>query len=97
MEHQNWELAGIYLDEGTRSTFRPGLDRLIQACECGQIDVILTKNLSRISKNFADSIQLVKKLANLPQPVGVYLEAEKILSLSTSIDTLMSDGIEGNL
>lgn len=49
----NWELAGIYFDEGisgTRSDSRPELQRMMADCRAGKIDYILTKSISRFFK-----------------------------------------------
>ena len=49
----NWELDGIYFDEGisgTRSDSRPELQRLMADCRAGKIDYILTKSISRFSR-----------------------------------------------
>lgn len=52
--HPDWELAGIYSDEGisgTRVEKRPEFQRMIRDCEEGKIDYIITKSISRFARN----------------------------------------------
>ena len=45
-------MADIYADEGitgTKATVRQGFQRMIRDCMDGQIDIILTKSVSRFS------------------------------------------------
>ena len=79
--HPNWTLAGIYQDEGC-SGKRIELNRMIEDCKAGKIDLILTKSISRISKNIDELLQFVNTLMELDQPVGVLFETENIYTLS---------------
>ena len=57
----NWELAGIYADKGVSGTHmknRPGFQRMLSDCERGKIDIIVTKSISRISRNAVFSVQI---------------------------------------
>lgn len=70
--HDDWELAGIYLDEGitgTKKDKRPALIRLIADCENHLIDYVITKSLSRFSRNTTDCLELVRKLQALNIPI----------------------------
>lgn len=52
--HGDWEFAGIYADEaitGTKET-RPELQKMITACENGEIDMIITKSISRFARKY---------------------------------------------
>jgi DNA invertase Pin-like site-specific DNA recombinase len=57
---------------------RPGLEELLRAVDAKKVDVILTEDVSRISRDMADSAQIFKKL----QFAGVPL-----MSISDGIDT----------
>lgn len=75
----DWELAGIYFDEGitgTKKDKRPELLRLIKDCETNRIDFIITKSISRFSRSTTDCLELVRKLLNLNIPI--YFEKENI-------------------
>jgi len=57
---------------------RPGLEALMRAVEQGRIDVILTEDISRISRDIGDASNIFKRL----QFAGVPL-----ISISDGIDT----------
>jgi DNA invertase Pin-like site-specific DNA recombinase len=57
---------------------RPGLDALMRAVEAGSVDVILTEDISRISRDVGDAANIFKRL----QFAGVPL-----ISISDGIDT----------
>ncbi len=47
--NSQWEFAGIYSDEGisgTKKEIRPEFLRLINDCENGRIDMVITKSIS---------------------------------------------------
>ena len=72
----NLVLVDIYGDHGLsglRMENRPDLQRLIQDCMDGKIDVIYTKSISRVARNAAECQRLLDKL----HEKGVYLVFEK--------------------
>ena len=74
--HSDWELVGIYADEGLSGTSVKGRTRfreMVADCEDGKIDYILTKSISRFARNTLDCIGYVRKL----QGCGVQLYFEK--------------------
>ena len=74
-----WEFAGLYYDEGitgTKKEVRPALMKMIADCEEGRIQRILTKSLSRFSRNTTDCLELVRKLLGIG--VTIYFEKENI-------------------
>ena len=77
--NDSWEYAGLYYDEGvsgTKKEHREGLLKLIADCEKGLIDMIITKSISRFSRNTTDCLELVRKLMNLN--VVVFFEKENL-------------------
>ena len=53
-EKQEWELVDIFADEGLsgmKADNRPEFQRMIRMCELHQIDLILTKSVSRFARN----------------------------------------------
>ena len=49
MMKPNWQMAGIYADEGITGTIakkRPDFMRMIEDCRKGKIDLIITKSVS---------------------------------------------------
>lgn len=82
-ENPNWKFVGVYVDNGTSGTSakgQRGLQRLLHHCEEGRVDFILTKNVSRLSRNAEELLSIVEKLNDLK--VGIYFEKEH---LDTSI------------
>ena len=86
--HDDWEYIGIYIDHGagTRNNQRPELKRLLRHCKAGKIDLIVTRNASRLYRNAIDVIDLMRRLRMLERPVGVYIE-------DTKLKTLVADGL----
>jgi DNA invertase Pin-like site-specific DNA recombinase len=75
----DWEFAGLYYDEGitgTKKEKRPQLRKMMADCKAGKINFILTKSISRFSRNTADCLELTRKLLTLNIPV--YFEKEDI-------------------
>lgn len=71
-----WEFAGLYFDEGisgTKKAKRVALLQMIQDCERGRIDFIITKSISRFARNTTDCLEMVRKLTDL----GVFIFFEK--------------------
>lgn len=69
-----WEFAGMYADEaatGTKVTGREEFQAMIEACENGEIDLILTKSVTRFARNTVECIQTIRKLKALG--VGILL------------------------
>ena len=83
----NWVSAGMYVDNGfsgTNTAHRPGFLKLIEDCRAGQIDMVITKSVSRFARNLMDCIKYVEELKSLDPPVNVYFEQEQ---LDTSVQT----------
>lgn len=84
LKHPNWTLVKIYADEGISGTSRKHRDafnEMIQDAYDGNIDMIVCKNVSRFARNVEDCIHIVRKLASLRSPVGVFFESECVFSL----------------
>lgn len=74
-----WECAGIFYDfgiTGTKADVRDGLQALLYECRIGRIDYVLTKSVSRFSRNTTDCLELVSEL--LSYKVPIYFEKEKL-------------------
>jgi len=74
--NKEWELVDIYADEGLtglRTDKREEFQRLLKDCRKGKIDRILTKSISRFSRNTRDCLETIRELKSL----GVEVEFEK--------------------
>ena len=95
MIHENpeWEFAGIFADEGISGTsvlHREHFLEMIEKCKAGEIDLIITKQVSRFARNVLDSLNYIYMLRRLDPPVGVYFEAEKLNPLDKSSDMIIT-------
>ena len=83
-------LVGIYTDErsGTRIDARPGFCAMLEDCRAGKIDRIVTKSVSRFSRNMADFLTVIGELRQLQIPV--YFEREGISSMDAHGEMLLS-------
>ena len=91
--HENWILAGIYADEGISGTqvkHREQFQKMIEDCEAGKIDMIITKSISRFARNTVDCLTTIRKLKALKNPVEIYFEKERLYSLDEKTDMVLS-------
>lgn len=93
VRHPQWELVGIYADEGISGTAyknRKNFNLMLDDCRRGKIDLIITKSVSRFARNVVDCIGLVRDLADLKPRVGVLFEMENIFSLKDDSQMALS-------
>ena len=59
---QGWELAEIFQDDGFTglNMNRPDFQRMMRAVERGKIDVVVTKDLSRLTRNYSHTGDLLE-------------------------------------
>ena len=92
-ENEEWEFAGIYADKGISGTSvrrREQFLEMIERCKNGEIDLIITKQISRFARNVLDSLNYIFMLRKLNPPVGVYFETEKLNTLDRSSDMVIT-------
>ena len=85
------QMAGIYADEGITGTVakkRPGFMRMIEDCRKGKIDMIVTKSVSRFSRNNLDCLMYVRELKQLGIPI--IFEKEGINTIQVSSELLLT-------
>ena len=85
----DWKLISLYADEGLTATSmekRIGLLTMLEDARAGKFDIIVVKNLSRLSRNLRDCMQIIDELRALPQPVGILFETETLFTLDKSAD-----------
>lgn len=89
--NDDWEYAGLYYDEGitgTKAEVRDGLQALLRDCEDGKIDLIITKSISRFSRNTTDCLEMVRRLVELG--VFIFFEKENINTGSMESELMLS-------
>lgn len=75
----SWELAGIFTDDGisgTNTKKREGFNKMIESCMAGNIDLIITKSISRFARNTVDCLRYIRMLKE--KGVEIYFEKENI-------------------
>jgi len=91
--HPNWTLVKIYADEGISGTSlknRDDFNAMIADAKAGKLDLIITKSVSRFARNVMICIGVVRQLAELRSPVGVFFESECIFSLNDDSQMALS-------
>ena len=60
-QEQGWNVAGVFRDDGYSgmNQNRPGFQRMLSEIEQGKFDVVLTKDLSRLGRDYADTGKLI--------------------------------------
>lgn len=92
-EHPDWELAGIYADEGISGTqvkHRVQFQQMIEDAKAKKIDLILTKSISRFARNVVDCLTNIRLLRNLRPPVSVYFDKERLDSLDEKAEVFLT-------
>ena len=85
-EHPGWSLVGVFADEGLSGTStqkRPQFTEMVRRAIEGEIDLVLTKEVSRFARNTVDTLQITRQL----KAKGV-----AVRFLNDGIDTRESDG-----
>lgn len=90
-KREEWEFAGIFADEaksGTQVKSRDEFIRMMKECENGNIDIIVTKSVTRFARNTIDSIEAIRKLKALG--VTIYFEKENINTMSEQSEQMLT-------
>lgn len=86
-----WEFVDMYADEGISGismSKRDEFNRMIDDCRNGLIDRIITKSMSRFSRNTTDTLSILRELRMLG--IGVYFEKENIDTATTSSEEIIT-------
>ena len=90
---EGWQFAGIYADEaisGTSRAQRDGFNRMMDDARHERIDYIVTKSISRFSRNTVDTLNCVRELRQQDPPVGIYFEKENIDTLDATGELILT-------
>ena len=86
----DWEFAGIYADYGKSGITvknRPEFLRMIEDAKAGKMDVILTRSISRFSRNTQDFLEYTKLLKGLG--VEIWFENERLSTMDGLFGTVI--------
>lgn len=63
LNHPDREFAGVFYDfgkSGLRKKGRTGLEKMLKQAEAGEVDYILTKSVSRVSRDTLEILNIVR-------------------------------------
>lgn len=88
--HPDWQLIGIYSDNGISGTTinRPEFQRMLQDCRDGRIDLVITKSVTRFARNTVILLETIRELKRLG--VDTYFEKENMHSISPDGELLVT-------
>ena len=86
-----WEFAGVFADygkSGTNVTHRKEFNKMMELARLGRIDIILTKSISRFTRDTVSGLKSIHELRDLG--VEVKFEKENISTNDTAFDFFLS-------
>ena len=86
-----WRFVKVYGDEGisgTNADNRPGFQEMMQDCENGKLDLIITKSISRFSRNVTVTLEVARKLRD--KNIGIFFEKENLNTLHYTSESLLA-------
>lgn len=86
----DWEFAGIYADEaktGTKES-REQFQQLLSDCRAGNIDMVITKSVSRFARNTVTLLRTVRELKELG--INVFFEEQNLKTLDADGEVMLT-------
>jgi len=86
-----WNFSGVFADEGksgTNLTYRDQFNLMLELAESGNIDLILTKSVSRFARNTIDCLSVIQELKR--NGTEVWFEKENISSFDPKIEFVIA-------
>ena len=90
IQSNGWEYAGVYADEAITGTKdkRDGFQKLLTECRNGNVDMVITKSISRFARNTVTLLTTVRELKELG--VDVYFEEQNIHTTSADGELMLT-------
>lgn len=85
-----WQYCGVYYDEAYTGTKyeRPGFQKMLEKCRNHEVDIIVTKSISRFARNTVTLLETVRELKL--QGIDVFFEKENLHSTSSDGELMLS-------
>ncbi len=86
-----WNYCGVYADEGLTGTSmnnRTQLNLMLHRARSGLIDLIITKSISRLSRDTLDTISIIREMTTYG--VEIYFETQNLSTLDPKVETLIT-------
>lgn len=90
-QNSEWEFAGIFADDGIsgmNTKKREEFNRMIGECMAGNIDLIVTKSISRFARNTLDCLKYIRELKE--KNIPVFFEKENINTMDSKGEVLLT-------
>ena len=89
-KRRGWIYCGVYADEAMTGTKddRASFQRMLDDCRAGQIDLILTKSISRFARNTVSILRIVRELKDMG--VDVFFEEQNIHTMSADGELMLT-------
>ena len=89
-KRRGWIYCGVYADEAMAGTKddRASFQRMLDDCRAGQIDLILTKSISRFARNTVSILRIVRELKDMG--VDVFFEEQNIHTMSADGELMLT-------
>lgn len=90
-KNDDWEFAGIFADDGisgTNTKKREEFNRMIEECMEGNIDMVITKSISRFARNTLDCLKYIRQLKE--KNIPVFFEKENINTMDSKGEVLIT-------
>lgn len=87
----DWKFVDVYTDEGisgTSTKHREGFNKMVKSALAGDIDLIITKSVSRFARNTVDSLTTIRKLKDIG--CECYFEKENIWTFDGKGELLLT-------
>ena len=92
LKHAGWEFVEVFVDDGISGLStkrREGFNRMVDSCLNGEINLVLTKSISRFAQNTVDTVTIIRKLKE--KGIGVYFEKENIFTLDSKGEEIVTN------
>lgn len=85
-----YEFAGVYADQGISGYCenRPQFQKMLDKARSGEIELIITKSISRFARNTVTVLKVARELKELG--VGIFFEEQKINTLSSEGEMMLT-------
>lgn len=90
-----WTIVDFYIDRGATAPNMgnaPEWSRLINDCDEGKVDLIITQKISNISRKIYEAAFCARILAARNPPVGIYFISEDLFTLASYYQEDLRDG-----
>lgn len=90
-KNPDWEFAGVFADDGIsgcNTKNRNEFNRMISECLAGNINMIVTKSISRFARNTLDCLKYIRQLKE--KNIPVFFEKENINTMDTKGEVLLT-------